>query len=123
MCEPKCENVHHLGAATCLDLALVGQQVRHCSLLTHHDASSCHCKYICHTHRVVLCCAVPVLAAGFADLLGMPAFTLESLLAALLEGSSSPLLGLVHVLLLRQAQADMEISHATGVLQVGHVGC
>jgi hypothetical protein len=43
---------------------------------------------------------------------------MESLLAAVLQGSSSPLLGLVHTLLLRQAQADMEYSHATGCLQV-----
>lgn len=57
--------------------------------------------------------------AGFADLLGMPAVSMEALLSALMQGSSSPLLGLVHVLLLRQAQADMEISHATGCLQVG----
>lgn len=56
--------------------------------------------------------------AGFADLLGMPAISMETLLSALLEGSSSPLLGLVHILLLRQAQADMEYSHATGCLQV-----
>lgn len=57
---------------------------------------------------------------GFADLLGMPAISMESLLSALLEGSSSPLLGLVHILLLRQAQADMEYSHATGCLQDPH---
>lgn len=48
----------------------------------------------------------------------MPAISMETLLSALLEGSSSPLLGLVHILLLRQAQADMEYSHATGCLQV-----
>lgn len=48
----------------------------------------------------------------------MPAVSMEALLSALMQGSSSPLLGLVHVLLLRQAQADMEISHATGCLQV-----
>lgn len=56
---------------------------------------------------------------GFCDLLGVPGFSMESLLSALLQGSSSPLLGLVHILLLRQAQADMEEAHATGVLQVG----
>lgn len=60
--------------------------------------------------------------AGFADLLGMPAISMESLLSALLQGSSSPLLGLVHILLLRQAQADMEYSHATGCLQVSVAG-
>lgn len=48
---------------------------------------------------------------------------MESLLAALLQGSSSPLLGLVHMLLLRQAQADMELSHATGCLQVCNLTC
>lgn len=66
----------------------------------------------------VLC----VLCAGFADLLGLPAISMESLLAAVLQGSSSPLLGLVHMLLLRQAQADMEYSHATGCLQVTEQG-
>jgi hypothetical protein len=50
--------------------------------------------------------------------LGLPAFSLEGLLAALQQGSCSPLLGLLHVTLLRQAQADMEVSHATGVMQV-----
>jgi hypothetical protein len=54
-----------------------------------------------------------------ADLFGAPPFSMEALLSGLLQGSSSPLLGLVHVLLLRQAQADMEEAHATGVLQVG----
>jgi hypothetical protein len=43
---------------------------------------------------------------------------MEALLGGLVQGSSSGLLGLVHVLLLRQAQADMEEAHATGVLQV-----
>ncbi|KAF6264659.1 hypothetical protein COO60DRAFT_75930 [Scenedesmus sp. NREL 46B-D3] len=55
--------------------------------------------------------------ACLADLLGAPPFSMEALLAALQQGSASPLLGLVHVLLLRQAQADMEEAHATGVLQ------
>lgn len=55
---------------------------------------------------------------GFCDLLGVPVFSMEALLNALLQGSSSPLLGLVHIILLRQAQADMEEAHATGVLQV-----
>jgi len=58
---------------------------------------------------------------GFCDLLGVPGFSLESLLSALLQGSSSPLLGLLHIVL-RQSQADMEEAHATGVLQVGDVG-
>lgn len=56
---------------------------------------------------------------GFCDMLGVPTFSTEALLSALLQGSSSPLLGLVHIILLRQAQADMEEAHATGVLQVG----
>ncbi len=59
-----------------------------------------------------------MLFAGFSDLLGLPAISMESLLEALIQGSSSPLLGLVHTLLLRQAQADMEYSHATGCLSV-----
>eukprot|EP00878_Enallax_costatus_P022608 GHUV01024000.1.p1 GENE.GHUV01024000.1~~GHUV01024000.1.p1 ORF type:complete len:306 (+),score=71.75 GHUV01024000.1:717-1634(+) len=54
---------------------------------------------------------------GFCDLLGVPGFSMEALLSALFQGSSSPLLGLVHIILLRQAQADMEEAHATGVLQ------
>jgi hypothetical protein len=58
-------------------------------------------------------------ATGFCDLLGVPGFSLEALLSALLQGTSSPLLGLVHIVLLRQAQADMEEAYATGVLQVG----
>jgi hypothetical protein len=57
--------------------------------------------------------------ACLADLFGAPPFSMEALLGGLLQGASSPLLGLVHVLLLRQAQADMEEAHATGVLQVG----
>jgi hypothetical protein len=56
--------------------------------------------------------------ACLADLFGAPPFSMEALLGGLLQGASSPLLGLVHVLLLRQAQADMEEAHATGVLQV-----
>jgi hypothetical protein len=57
--------------------------------------------------------------ACLADLFGAPPFSMEALLGGLLQGACSPLLGLVHVLLLRQAQADMEEAHATGVLQVG----
>ncbi|WIA12944.1 hypothetical protein OEZ85_006559 [Tetradesmus obliquus] len=55
--------------------------------------------------------------ACLADLLGAPPFSMEALLGGLQQGSSSGLLGLLHVLLLRQAQADMEEAHATGVLQ------
>jgi hypothetical protein len=47
----------------------------------------------------------------------------RAVLRQALQGASSPLLGLVHVLLLRQAQAVMEEAHATGVLQVGWLVC
>lgn len=86
----------------------------------------CCCSCCCSCHHTWCCCSASfntntTNTSGFADLLGTPAISMESLLSALVQGSSSPLLGLVHMLLLRQAQADMEISHASGCLQVG--GC
>jgi hypothetical protein len=54
---------------------------------------------------------------SFSELLGLWPSTVDELLAALVAGQSSRLLGEVHVGLLRLLQADMEEAHASGTGQ------
>ncbi len=55
---------------------------------------------------------------SFRDVLGLPPFSVDALLAAVGRGSTSALLGAVHIAMLRVLQADMEDAHASVVLQV-----
>ncbi len=54
------------------------------------------------------------------QILGLWPCTVEELLAGLVAGSASRLLGEVHIALLRLLQADMEEAHALGAVQVPH---
>lgn len=55
---------------------------------------------------------------SFGYLLDLPKLRVHQLLQALLEGEKSPLLGEIHISMLRIVQADMEEAHATGAMQV-----
>ncbi len=55
---------------------------------------------------------------SFGELLGLWPATVDELLAAVVLGERSRLLGEIHVGLLRLLQADMEEAHASGATQV-----
>lgn len=57
-------------------------------------------------------------AHSFSDVLGLPVFSVDGLLAALVKGQGSRLLGLLHINIMRVLQADMEESWASGASQV-----
>jgi len=58
--------------------------------------------------------------SSFPELLGLWPSCVEDLLAAVVEGSGSRLLAEMHISLIKLALADMEESHAKGVLHQGH---
>ena len=57
---------------------------------------------------------------SFADIMALPAFSLNEFIAALHIGQKSALLSSIHIVLLRLIQADMEESHHLVLTQVDH---
>ncbi|KAA6429324.1 MAG: hypothetical protein FRX49_00719, partial [Trebouxia sp. A1-2] len=56
---------------------------------------------------------------SFSGLLGLSPVTVDNLLAAVVNGEQSQLLGQIHIALLRLLQMDLEEAHATGAIQGG----
>lgn len=56
---------------------------------------------------------------SFSGLLGLSSVTVDNLLAAVVNGEQSQLLGQIHIALLRLLQMDLEEAHATGAIQGG----